>query len=91
MKDVSTIEGVNYEQIDDRGLLVSFGPERQEPTWFDVDNIVLCTGQHSLRDLAEPLKAAGVTVHVVGDADVATELDAKRAIAQATRLAATIW
>jgi len=90
MKDVSTIEGVSSEQIDDRGLLVSFGPERQEPTQFDVDNIVLCTGQKSLRDLAEPLKAAGVTVHVVGGADVATELDAKRAIAQASRLAATI-
>ncbi|NMM04263.1 NADPH-dependent 2,4-dienoyl-CoA reductase [Paraburkholderia sp. RP-4-7] len=90
MKDVSAIEGVNYEQIDDRGLLVSFGPERLEPTWFDVDNIVLCTGQEPVRDLVEPLKAAGLKAHVIGGADVAAELDAKRAISQATRLAAMI-
>jgi 2,4-dienoyl-CoA reductase (NADPH2) len=90
MKDVRSIEGVNYEQIDDRGLLVSFGPKRQKPTWFDVDNIVLCTGQESVRDLFEPLKAAGIAAHVIGGADVAAELDAKRAISQATRLAAMI-
>ena len=90
MKGVSAIEGVNYPQIDDRDLLMSFGFERQEPTWFDVDSIVLCTGQESVRDLVEPLKAAGLKTHVIGGADLATELDAKRAIAQAARLGAMI-
>ena len=56
----------------------------------DVDTIVLCTGQESVRDLAEPLEQAGVTVHVIGGADVAAELDAKRAIKQATELAAAL-
>jgi 2,4-dienoyl-CoA reductase (NADPH2) len=52
-----------------------------------VDDIVLCTGQEPLAELAAPLRAAGVTVHLVGGADVAAELDAKRAIRQATLLA----
>jgi 2,4-dienoyl-CoA reductase (NADPH2) len=56
----------------------------------DVDTIVLCTGQESVRDLAEPLEQAGVSVHVIGGADVAVELDAKRAIKQATELAAAL-
>ena len=56
----------------------------------DVDTIVLCTGQESVRDLIEPLEDAGVPVHVIGGADVAAELDAKRAIKQATELAARL-
>jgi 2,4-dienoyl-CoA reductase (NADPH2) len=90
MRDVTAMEGVNYERIDDRGLLVSFGNKREKPTWMAVDNIVLCTGQEPLRELVEPLRAAGVKVHVVGGADVAAELDAKRAIAQSSRLAAVL-
>jgi 2,4-dienoyl-CoA reductase (NADPH2) len=90
MKRVTTIEGVNYERIGDEGLLISFGENRERPTWLDVDNIVLCTGQEPLRELFEPLRAAGVVTHLIGGADVAAELDAKRAIDQASRLAATL-
>ena len=54
----------------------------------ECDNIVLCTGQEPLRELQAPLEAAGVNVHLVGGALEAGELDAKRAIDQATRLAA---
>ena len=63
---------------------------RENPRWLDVDNVILCSGQESLRDLAEPLEAKGVTVHIVGGADKAAELDAKRAINKAARLAAVI-
>mgnify|MGYP001825962430 CR=1 FL=1 len=66
----------------------SYGEERENPTWLDVDNIILCAGQLPSRDLQAPLEAAGVTTYVIGGADVATELDAKRAIDQGSRLAA---
>jgi 2,4-dienoyl-CoA reductase (NADPH2) len=56
----------------------------------DVDTVVLCAGQQSVRDLVAPLEAAGTRVHVIGGADVAAELDAKRAIKQATELAARL-
>jgi 2,4-dienoyl-CoA reductase (NADPH2) len=55
-----------------------------------VDNIVLCAGQEPLRELLEPLRAAGVKTHLIGGADEASELDAKRAINQGTRVAAVI-
>jgi 2,4-dienoyl-CoA reductase (NADPH2) len=55
-----------------------------------VDAVVLCTGQEPQRELVAPLQAAGQRVHVIGGADVAVELDAKRAIAQGTRLAAEL-
>ena len=55
-----------------------------------VDTIVLCTGQEPLRELHAPLEAAGIAVHLIGGADVAAELDAKRAIAQGTKLAAAL-
>ena len=55
-----------------------------------VDSIVLCTGQEPLRELQAPLEAAGLAVHLIGGADVAAELDAKRAIAQGTKLAADL-
>ncbi len=90
MKKVEMIGGVNYESIDDRGILVTFGEKREKPTLLEVDTIVLCTGQESLRELYEPIKAAGIPVHLVGGSDVAAELDAKRAINQASRLAAEI-
>jgi 2,4-dienoyl-CoA reductase (NADPH2) len=90
MKQVTTIEGANYERIADQGLLVSFGPSREQASWLDVDNIVVCTGQEPLRELFAPLQAAGVAAHLIGGADVAAELDAKRAINQASRLAATL-
>jgi 2,4-dienoyl-CoA reductase (NADPH2) len=90
MKRVEMMGGVNYEQIDERGLLVSFGEERTNPTLLEVDNVVLCAGQVPLCELYEPLQNAGVTVHRIGGADVAAELDAKRAIDQGSRLAARL-
>lgn len=90
MKNVEMMGGVNYEAIDERGLLISFGEKREKATLLEVDNIVLCTGQVPLRALQEPLTAAGVKVHLIGGADVASELDAKRAINQGSRLAAAL-
>ncbi|APB01042.1 NADPH-dependent 2,4-dienoyl-CoA reductase [Nocardia seriolae] len=87
-KGVEQIGGVNYERIDDRGLHISFGEKRQRPQVIECDNVILCAGQESVRDLQEPLQNAGVTVHLIGGADLAAELDAKRAINQGTRLAA---
>ncbi|MDG3008614.1 NADPH-dependent 2,4-dienoyl-CoA reductase [Rhodococcus sp. D2-41] len=89
-KGVEQLRGVNYERIDDAGLHISFGDKHEDPRVLDVDNVVVCAGQESVRELVEALAAAGVTHHVIGGADVAAELDAKRAIAQGTRLAATI-
>ena len=89
-RKVEMLSGVNYEGIDDRGLTISFGKERSGRRLLEVDHVVLCTGQESLRELKGPLEGAGVKVHVVGGADVAAELDAKRAIEQATRLASIL-
>ncbi|MDT8327702.1 MAG: NADPH-dependent 2,4-dienoyl-CoA reductase [Roseovarius sp.] len=90
MKNVKMLGGVNYERIDDNGLHISFGEAREKPTLIEADTIVLCAGQLSERSLADALGAAGVPVHVIGGADVAAELDAKRAIDQGTRLAAAL-
>ncbi|MCA0870874.1 NADPH-dependent 2,4-dienoyl-CoA reductase [Seohaeicola saemankumensis] len=90
MKDVKFVGGVNYEKIDEAGLHVTFGEGREKPTLIEADTIVLCSGQVSERSLADALEAKGTTVHVIGGADVAAELDAKRAINQGTRLAATL-
>ena len=90
MKNVKMIGGVNYERIDADGLHVSYGEARENPTLIAVDTIVLCAGQLPERSLADALIAAGRTPHVIGGADVAAELDAKRAIDQGTRLAATL-
>jgi 2,4-dienoyl-CoA reductase (NADPH2) len=84
------LAGVNYDGIDDRGLHISFGENKEKPTLLEVDSIVLCTGQEPLRELYEPIKAANIPVHLIGGADVAAELDAKRAINQASRLAAEL-
>ena len=90
MKNVRMLAGVNYERVEDGGLLVSFGEARENPTLIEVDTIVLCAGQVSDRTLADDLAARGVPCHVIGGADVAAELDAKRAINQGTRLAAAL-
>ena len=88
MKDVHFVGGVNYEKIDADGLHISFGEARERPTLIAADTIVLCAGQDSDRSLADALIAAGRSPHVIGGADVAAELDAKRAIDQGVRLAA---
>jgi len=89
-KGVRMLGGVNYEAITAEGLQVSFGPERKDPTLIAADTVVLCAGQLSERSLAEQLIAAGITPQVIGGADVAGELDAKRAIDQGTRLGAAL-
>jgi 2,4-dienoyl-CoA reductase (NADPH2) len=87
MKRVEMVGGVTYERVDDAGLHVCIG---DQPRVIACDTIVLCAGQESQRDLADALAARGVNAHVIGGADVAAELDAKRAIDQGVRLAATL-
>ena len=90
MKGVKMVGGVNYERIDASGLHVSFGESREKPTLIEVDTIVMCAGQVPQRTLADELDALGIACHVIGGADVAAELDAKRAIDQGTRLVASL-
>lgn len=90
MKNVRMIGGVNYEKIDDQGLHISYGEARENPEVLNVDNIVICAGQLSDRSLADELQERGIPCHVIGGADVAAELDAKRAINQGVRLAASL-
>ncbi|SRX94073.1 putative NADPH dependent 2,4-dienoyl-CoA reductase FadH (2,4-dienoyl coenzyme A reductase) (4-enoyl-CoA reductase) [Mycobacterium tuberculosis H37Rv] [Mycobacterium shimoidei] len=89
-KGVQQLSGVNYERITDDGLHISFGASRQRPRLLAVDNVVVCAGQESVRDLEDGLRAHGVTPHIIGGAALATELDAKRAIRQGTQLAARL-
>lgn len=86
-RGVAMVAGVSYDRIDDEGLHVTIGGEQQ---LLPVDTVVLCAGQEPRRDLYEELIAAGRVAHLIGGADVAAELDAKRAIDQGTRLAATL-
>ncbi|QIE46203.1 NADPH-dependent 2,4-dienoyl-CoA reductase [Pseudohalocynthiibacter aestuariivivens] len=90
MKNVTMVSGVNYDAINESGLHVSYGEARDTPTLIEVDTIVMCAGQLPQRGLADALEASGRSVHVIGGADVAAELDAKRAINQGTRLAAEL-
>ncbi|WP_069298507.1 NADPH-dependent 2,4-dienoyl-CoA reductase [Neptunicoccus sediminis] len=90
MKNVKMLAGVNYEKISDAGLHVSFGEARENPTLIEADTIVMCAGQISNRTLADELESRGVSCHVIGGADVAAELDAKRAINHGSRLAAAL-
>ena len=84
-KGVEMLGGVRYLGVDDRGLTIAVG-EQGVPRLLEVDNVVLCAGQEPRRELEAPLRAAGLEVHLIGGADVASELDAKRAIEQGTRL-----
>ncbi|MBT3152520.1 NADPH-dependent 2,4-dienoyl-CoA reductase [Streptomyces sp. CHD11] len=86
-RGVTMVPGVRYDRIDDAGLHLTVDGEG---TVLEVDTIVLCTGQEPRRDLYETLLAAGRPVHLIGGADVAAELDAKRAIKQGTELAAAL-
>ncbi len=85
MKNVKMLGGVNYERIDDAGLHAVIDGN---PQVLNVDTVVVCAGQEPRRDLFDGLKTAGIETHLIGGADVAAELDAKRAIAQGTKLAA---
>ncbi|MBG0564693.1 NADPH-dependent 2,4-dienoyl-CoA reductase [Actinoplanes aureus] len=93
---VTMLRGVEYVRVDDEGLHITVPSEPGDPKsprearLLPVDTVVICAGQEPVRDLVGPLMASGVSVHVIGGADVAAELDAKRAIKQATELAARL-
>jgi 2,4-dienoyl-CoA reductase (NADPH2) len=84
-RGVRMLAGVNYERIDDQGLHISVNAK---PEILAVDDVVICAGQEPRRELLAQLQLVGHTVQVIGGADVAAELDAKRAIDQGCRLAA---
>jgi len=86
-KGIHMINGVEYKSIDDLGLHIMLN---DEPRFLEVDNVIICAGQMPQRELHAALEEAGASVHLVGGADKAMELDAKRAIDQAARLAAEI-
>ncbi len=86
-KNVKMYGGVDYLRVDDAGLHIRMdGVESVLP----VDHVVICAGQEPRRDLLDELLAAGITARVIGGADVAAELDAKRAIDQGSRVAAAL-
>ncbi len=89
-KGVTQLSGVNYERIDDAGLHISFGPDRERRQLLEVDNVVICAGQEPVRQLEDGLRRNGIDPHIVGGAALAVELDAKRAIKQGTELAARL-
>ena len=86
-KGVNMITGVEYTKIDDQGLHISVNGQHQV---LAVDNVIICAGQEPQRELQAAIEALGKTVHLIGGADVAAELDAKRAIRQGAELAAQI-
>ena len=86
-RGVKMIPGVTYRRIDDAGLHVTIAGKDEVLV---VDNVILCTGQEPRRELQAALLEAGMRVHLIGGADVAAELDAKRAIKQGIELAASI-
>jgi 2,4-dienoyl-CoA reductase (NADPH2) len=85
MKKVDTIDGVEYDRIDDEGLHITVG---DKSLTLEVDNIVICAGQEPLNALYAPLQQAGIKTHIIGGAFEARELDAKLAIEQGSKLAA---
>jgi 2,4-dienoyl-CoA reductase (NADPH2) len=88
MKGVRMLGGATYERIAPEGLWVRLGGG--EPELIPADTVVLCAGQDSERGLAEALASRGRPFHLIGGAEMAAELDAKRAIDQGTRLAARL-
>jgi 2,4-dienoyl-CoA reductase (NADPH2) len=86
-KGVEMIAGVNYLKVDDNGLWVEIGGEER---CLNVDNVIICAGQEPLRELQAGLTQQGINTHLIGGADVAAELDAKRAIRQGAELAAAL-
>jgi len=86
-RDVKMMSGVNYQRIDDEGLHIMVD---NKPQVLAVDSIVVCAGQEEMNGLYQPLKQAGRSVHLIGGAFKALELDARHAINQASRLAAVL-
>ncbi|HEX7817412.1 NADPH-dependent 2,4-dienoyl-CoA reductase [Dyella sp.] len=86
-KQVTMLGGISYDRLDADGLHISADGKSQV---LPVDHVIVCAGQEPNRQLADELTAAGIKVHIIGGADVAAELDAKRAIDQGTRLAASL-
>ncbi|MGE8225985.1 MAG: FAD-dependent oxidoreductase [Stenotrophomonas sp.] len=86
-KGVKMLGGVEYLGVDDAGLRIRVDGQEQ---LLDVGTVVICAGQEPRRELADALQAAGRSVHIIGGADVAAELDAKRAIEQGSRIAAAL-
>jgi 2,4-dienoyl-CoA reductase (NADPH2) len=86
-KHVQMLGGITYHGFDDEGLHIE---QDGQARVLAVDHVVICAGQEPNRSLAGALADLGVQAHVIGGADVAAELDAKRAIAQGTRLALTL-
>ena len=89
-KGVQMLAGVNYEGVVPEGLAISFGDKRDKATVLPADTIVVCAGQEPLAELAAPLREAGMTMHLIGGASRAGELDAQRAIEEGTRLGLTL-
>ncbi len=87
LHNVQMINGVTYEKIDNKGLHIVIN---DKPKLLEVDNVIVCAGQEPYTPLKAPLEEAGFKVHIIGGADVAAELDAKRAIRQGAELAAKI-
>ena len=86
-RGVKMMAGVTYERIDDRGLAITQGGESR---LLEVDHVVVCAGQEPRRDLAAGIEAAGFKVRLIGGSHLATELDARRAIDEGSRLAAAL-
>lgn len=84
VRGVKMLNSVNYQRIDDEGLHIL---RAEQESCLPVDTVVICAGQEPRRELQQPLLEMGKTVHLIGGADVAAELDARRAIDQGTRLA----
>ncbi len=86
-KRVKMLDGLQYDKIDDAGLHIMID---NKPELLEVDNVIICAGQEPLNAFLEPLKQAGVSVHIIGGAFAAMELDAKVAIEQGSKLAAAL-
>jgi 2,4-dienoyl-CoA reductase (NADPH2) len=86
-RNVVMINNVTYDKIDDAGLHITL---KGAPEVLEVDTVIICAGQESLRELKDSLKSEGMPLHLIGGAELAVELDAKRAIDQGARLAAEI-
>ena len=86
-QDVQFINEVQYTKIDDQGLHYT---KAEQSNILEVDTVIICAGQSPLKELYTALESSGKNIHIIGGADMAAELDAKRAIDQGSRLAAKL-